>query len=324
MEHALLPSRTSILVAAARALGARDPDPSVRNPDWLAERFIGPEELALIQEHPIGAAITKGYFDATQDYQVVGLMVLMIVRTRYIDEHLETAVRNGATQVVILGAGLDSRAYRFADLLQGVAVFELDAKPTQEYKMARVEAVLGKKPPNVVYAAIDFQSAGLMDVLRKAGYEPSQKTFFIWEGVSMYIPEDSVRRTLRSIAQSAAGSSLVMDFASQSARDMLSGNAGIPFTQTLNTWGEPWVFGIPDNREREFFCENGLELIELAPMFGPESMKRYLTRQDGSIVGLPRGVKEWKPPPELTSASIGAAVAARNPRFYAIAEAIVP
>ncbi len=135
-----LPSQTSILTAAARALGSREPDASVRNPDWAADRLIGPAELALITDHPISKALDQDFQEAMNDPDVFGFVWLMLVRTRYIDERLERAVRSGATQVVILGAGFDTRAHRFTDLLKDVPVIEVDYGTTQEYKKRRVEA----------------------------------------------------------------------------------------------------------------------------------------------------------------------------------------
>src|SRR5579872_4147356 len=111
-----LPSRTSIVVAAARAFGAREPDERVRNPDSLAERLLGPEELDLIREHPIASALGEDYQQARRNPVVAGLSNFMLVRTRFIDDHLQAAIQNGATQLVILGAGFDTRPYRFRDL----------------------------------------------------------------------------------------------------------------------------------------------------------------------------------------------------------------
>src|ERR1700753_1694870 len=102
MEDNGLPSRTSILTAAARAFGSHEPDRSVRNPDWVAGRLIGPAELALITEHPISKALDQDYEEAIYDPDIFGFAWLMLVRTRFIDERMERAVRGGATQVVIL------------------------------------------------------------------------------------------------------------------------------------------------------------------------------------------------------------------------------
>src|SRR5579863_1108069 len=91
------PSRTSIMVAAGRAFGSREPDPSVRNPDWLAERLLGNSERELIREHPIAAALDADYQLARQDMQVAGTANFMLARTRFIDEYLRRAVEQGAT-----------------------------------------------------------------------------------------------------------------------------------------------------------------------------------------------------------------------------------
>src|SRR5262245_9959743 len=117
-----LPSRTAILTSAARAFGSREPDASVRNPDWLADRLMGPAELALIADHPISAALDRGFQEGIENPDVFGFIWLMLVRTRYIDEMVERAVRAGATQLVILGAGFDTRAHRFGDMLKAARV----------------------------------------------------------------------------------------------------------------------------------------------------------------------------------------------------------
>src|ERR1041385_5338599 len=99
MEFNGLPSRTAILTAAARALGSREPDASVRNPDWIADRLIGPPEPALIADNPIGLALDREFTDAINDPDVFGLVWLMLVRTRFIDERMLQAIRGGATQL---------------------------------------------------------------------------------------------------------------------------------------------------------------------------------------------------------------------------------
>src|SRR5215813_12896288 len=109
MEANGLPSRTSILTATARAFGSREPDASVRNPDWIAERLIGGAELALIADNPISRALDQDFQEAICDPDIFGFAWLMLVRTRFIDERMEHAIRSGATQLVILGAGLDTR-----------------------------------------------------------------------------------------------------------------------------------------------------------------------------------------------------------------------
>jgi methyltransferase (TIGR00027 family) len=217
-----LPSRTSILTAAARAFGSREPDPSVRNPDWVADRLIGPAELALIADHPISKALDQDFQEAIYDPDFFGFVWLMLVRTRFIDELMERAVRSGATQLVILGAGFDTRAHRFSELLKGAAVIEIDYGATQEYKKRRVEVALGGPPANVVYAPIDFERESLGEVLRRAGFQPGRKTYYICEGVSMYVLEEGMKETLRAIAaKSTPGSALLLEYLNRGGLELL-------------------------------------------------------------------------------------------------------
>ena len=285
MEANGLPSRTSILTAAARALGSREPDASVRNPDWVAERLIGPAELALITDHPISKALGQDFQEAIYDPDVFGFTWLMLVRTRFIDELMERAIRGGATQLVILGAGFDTRVHRFTELLKDVAVIEIDFAATQEYKKRRVEAALGGAPANVSYAAIDFTRESLGEALRRAGFQPGRKTYYICEGVSMYVPEEGMKETLRAIAaESAPGSALLLEYLNRAGLELLIKHP-TGLIKTAFDWGEPFVFGVPNGQDREFFLEAGLELGEALKIGSPESVKRYAMRGDGSYYG---------------------------------------
>jgi len=280
-----LPSRTSILTAAARALGSREPDASVRNPDWAADRLIGGAELTLIAEHPISRALDGDFQAAMNDPEVFGFVWLMLVRTRFIDEMLTRALRGGAAQVVILGAGFDTRAHRFTDLLQDVPVIEIDYGATQAYKRRRVEDALGGAPRNLVYAPIDFAHDRLDDVLDRAGFDRQRRTFYICEGVSMYVPEEGMTATLRAIAAaSAPGSTLLLEYINRGGLDVLNRHPSGMVRNAIG-WGEPFVFGVPDGQDREFFLDRGLQLGEALKIGGPDSVKRYATRADGSYYG---------------------------------------
>jgi methyltransferase (TIGR00027 family) len=228
------------------------------------------------------------------DVEVASIVRTMLVRTRFIDQALERAVADGATQVAILGAGFDSHAYRCQELLAGVRVFEVDRPVTQALKRQRVRDVLGAPPPNLIYVPIDFRNESLPDVLSRHGYDSRQQTFFILEGVTMYVPEDAVRATFRFVGSHPPGSIVVFDFVYRPIVDFLARmdwtalpkSARPYFERFLNLIkDEPWVFGVPVGGEREFLSEAGLTLREVFPIGGEESLKRFATRADGSQVG---------------------------------------
>jgi methyltransferase (TIGR00027 family) len=285
MEANGLPSRTAILTAAARALGSREPDISVRNPDGVADRLIGPADLALISDHPISKAFGSGFREAMDDPDVFGFVWLMLVRTRYIDEMMERAIHGGASQLVILGAGFDSRAHRFDSLLKNAAVVEIDHAVTQAYKKARVEAALGHAPANVVYAPIDFAQESLCDVLRHAGLRRDRKTYFLCEGLSMYVPEQGMKETLRAIsAESAPGSAVLFEYLNRRGLELLR---KYPMGMIKNAfdWGEPFVFGVPDGQDNEYFQNLNLRLGEALKIGSPASVQRYAVHSDGRRYG---------------------------------------
>jgi methyltransferase (TIGR00027 family) len=294
----------------------------MRNPDLLAEKLLGPEELALILEHPIGAAVADP--GAVPNFEAVGTAAMMLIRTKFIDEKLRQAIADGAAQFVILGAGFDTRAHRFADLLKDVKVFEVDSIATQTHKRRRAEAALGPAPANLTYVTIDFNRDKLADALLWAGCDPAKKTFFTWEGVTMYVAEEGVRETLRAVARMAPGSRLVADYTTRAVLDFMEKFPQFGPSRFLTKWGEPWVFGLPDGHEREFFAEVGLETLELFPVLGPESIKRYLTRPDGTILGAPPPGAPPRPPLPPEAQSAMAVFAKSGSSFYTLAELAVP
>jgi methyltransferase (TIGR00027 family) len=272
--------RLAILAAAARAYTSHEPDPIVRNPDWLADPLLSPDEIALLDNHPMGRAVNQDYRIAALDPEVSGLARPVLVATRYIDEHLDRALRDGFNTIVILNAGLDSRAHRLRPRLQGKRLIEIDGETAQARKRQRMEAVLGPPPPFLAYTAIDIEHSDLAIVL------PRERFFAIWEGASMHYPEPVVRRTLSSIAKTS-GTRLVMDFVPASQVDKVARDPVAPQARWDASWGDPWVFGVPDRSEAQFFRDLGFDPQDRLDTSSPEALRRYLTRRDGSSFGPP-------------------------------------
>ena len=258
------PSVTALEVAAYRAIGAKHPDPSIRNADQVAERLLGPEERAILDQAGAAVVLAALAMDTERAWDSLGNRSVFArgvhVRTRHIDDVLSQSLETGIGQVVILGAGLDSRAYRFGDL-RTLRVFELDLPRTQAYKKKRVREVFGELPGHVTYVPIDFAQQSLDEVLDIAGYDRKKKTLFIWEGVTMYIPESAVDATLRAVVRIAApGSQIVFDYFLESALQARA-SALREIAKNVAAVGEPFVFGVPGQDGSAFVQARGLRVV---------------------------------------------------------------
>lgn len=134
------------------------------------------------------------------------------IRSRLVEHRLQSRQGTGLKQLVILGAGLDTLAFRKADLLRDLKVFEVDHPDTQKLKHQALERAGIDIPSNLTFAAFDFENQTLAEALRLSGIDHSVPTMLTWLGVHMYLDDEAVRATLAALGAFAAGSELVMDF----------------------------------------------------------------------------------------------------------------
>jgi methyltransferase (TIGR00027 family) len=183
-----------------------------------------------------------------------------VARTRFIDDALSAAVTAGVRQIVLLGAGYDTRAQRLACLSE-CRVFEVDQPATQRDKQRRLQAVLGKNPGRSVFVALDLANAPLRPALEQSGFDPSSASFFVWEGVTNYLTAEAVDVTLRAVAGCCAGSQLLFTYVHRGVLDG-SGEFSVAraLTRTLERAGERWTFGIDPGQIADYLAARGLEL----------------------------------------------------------------
>lgn len=155
---------TSDGICLMRAVAAQEPDPELRCPDSLARTFVGDLPLARLCDSKPGFRLARWITER----RIPGAYWSEVARVKYFDELLLSEVARGVSQVVILGAGLDSRAYRFKDELANVSVFEVDHPVTSARKLDRVRAALGKVPDRVTYVQTDLTTIWLV-VWRSTG-----------------------------------------------------------------------------------------------------------------------------------------------------------
>jgi len=199
-----VPSGTSLLVSFARGLGV-----DREQIDPLAFELL-PPGLAQLAAAPRHLGAVAGLYRAAVRATTFGLIDHMVLRTQAIDAHLASALETGIDQLVILGAGLDARAWRL-EALRDVTVFEVDHPATQRYKRKRMSR---KRPPaDIRYVSVDFEQERFSNALERAGLRSGAPSVWIWEGVAMYLPLGAVHDTLEQLTSLAApGSELAMTY----------------------------------------------------------------------------------------------------------------
>jgi methyltransferase (TIGR00027 family) len=192
-----------------------------------------------------------------------GVGEFLLARERYIDDVLQDFLNKGLQQVVILGAGYDSRAYRFEKLNNPVKVFEVDHPATQADKVARVKAIFGRIPGHVTFVPVDFNTQTLEMRLLESGYDPKVKTFFIWQGVVMYLTNEAVDSTLKFVVQnSPPASAIVFDYIYRQALLDERKHGGINNMRRYRFMtGEGLNFGIEEGTIEAFLKQRGFGTV---------------------------------------------------------------
>ena len=275
---------TAQLTAFARAVAFLEPDPQLRAPDDLAVRFLDPPLAWATRRRLLRRLAVRIY-----DRKLPGAYLYTIARTKHIDMVLRRELECGASQIVILGAGYDSRAYRFHGDFPAARFFEVDYPPTSAAKVQKVASLFGRPPDHVCYVAADLTVETLDAALLRVGYDPGVRSLFIAEGLTMYLTAEGVDDMLTCVARHAGpGSSIVFDYV---FRSILEGDSSlygaVEAIRLVRRRAEPFLFGIEAGDAERFLGQRGLECVgEL----GPADVERtYLTRADGSLIGRPVG-----------------------------------
>ncbi|MGH3722986.1 MAG: SAM-dependent methyltransferase [Mycobacterium sp.] len=201
-----------------------------------------------------------------------GAWSIFFCRKRYIDDQLASSAGT-FDSIVDLGAGLDTRGCRLART-SPVPVFEVDQPVNTAVKRRAIEKAVGAVPPSVHLIPVDFQRDDLADALREAGHDIAARTFFIWEGVTQYLPEPAVRSTLAFLSTAASGSRMAFTYIQ---RDFIDGSN--PYGNTIlykrfRVRSQVWMFGLSPDAVAPLLAEYGWRVVE--DVSGPEFRERYL------------------------------------------------
>lgn len=265
------PSQTAEAVCLMRASEQHRPPAKRIVDDRYAKLFLGRLSRAALASFE-----ASGKLGDLVARLSPGLAAYVLTRHRFIDDCLARSLAAGARQLVLLGAGYDSRAYRFAAALRGRPVFEVDFPATSRRK-ARLVARYAAELPHVDVRTveIDFERDSLEERLRQAGFRKRARTFFVWEGVSMYLTRAAVKATLTNIRElSAPGSEVAMDFWFQLDSPSALASAYRMSANFLSLVGEPVTFGIHPEDVGGFFERLGYRVVDLAD--AAELERRYI------------------------------------------------
>ncbi len=261
--------RTALGAATCRLIEQYQPEGRRLFTDPVVKGMVGTAIQFLLQ-----FASMRNFTIRQTDATTPGIFGAQICRTRYIDDAVEEALAQGVGQVVILGAGLDTRPYRLRGM-EGVRAFEVDLPAVQKDKMKKVQKYFGRLPDHVTFIPIDFDTQTLEEVFAGTDFDPSRPVVFVWEGVTQYITEEAVRQTLAFAGKSAPGSVMVFTYVLKSIIERRSGIPGAEkMMEVVAKNNAPWIFGLEPSSMQEFL--KPFQLTLMADVGNADYQERYL------------------------------------------------
>lgn len=275
------PSQTAAVVAAARSLGRHLPASARLVSDPYGLRFIYPTLASFFAPGTASAAMAVRWMTPLRRW-----VLYMQVRTRVIDDILCDFVDGGGRQVVILGAGYDCRAHRFAARLEDCSVFEVDHPATQRRKRRILDGE--GEGGNLRYVTWNFEQqpmSDLPDALAEAGHRRELPTLTIWEGVTMYLTEEAIEESLAAVrVYSASGSRLVFTYFDRAIIETRHALSSLAKTFVAQV-GEPWRWGWNPEELPAWMAARQLEVLRNVSM--SEEAARLLPPQWAADVREP-------------------------------------
>jgi methyltransferase (TIGR00027 family) len=252
-------SLTAEYMALFRALESSRPVDSRLFNDPYAHLFLHEWRKVFCALAKVG--LGRGFVESLLDRSAPGARAAGIARTKWIDDEAEQAMAV-VSQLVLLGAGFDTRAYRMP-AAQQVNTFELDHPETSRAKQEILQREFGSLPRRIRFVEIDFNRQSMNEALHCAGFDSSLAVCFIWEGVTNYLTADAIDESIRQIARAASGSILLFTYIHRDVVDHPDRFFGARnMVARLQSYGEPWTFGLYPESTQEYLADRGLRLIE--------------------------------------------------------------
>jgi len=275
-------SRTAQWTCVSRALSSLETDPFFKSNDRIAVQLL-PQPLRLLLQVPGVRTVFKRLVAPKGIYEYV------IARTKYIDAVFEEALNRHFDQILILGAGFDTRALRFEDMARATKIYEVDVPLTQTAKIGQYEKRGLKVPPNLVFVALDVDRQSLGSALQEAGFEKNRRTLTVLEGLTMYLRPTAADELLTTITRlTGKGSEVVFDYVHQAVfTDPDRFHGGKQIFDTVGKAGETWRFGLAPQTVASFLATHGLALSE--HLDAGQLDQLYFQAPDGRILARVNG-----------------------------------
>jgi methyltransferase (TIGR00027 family) len=286
--RAASPSRTAAYMALFRAIESSKRADARLFDDRLAVAFLDRRlrTAALAARLPILGRLVPWYIDRRWP----GPRPSGVVRTRAIDDAVREALVGGCSQLVLLGAGYDTRAYRLPEAAD-VETFEVDHPVTQAAKRAVLERALAAPSRRVHLVPVDFEHDSLAKALDNAGLQRAVQTCVVWEGVFSYLTIDAIDATLGWVVEACApGSRLILTYVDAAA--LRREDQPAPWIAAVDQAGEPFITGLDPSAAADFFAERGLHLLadastrELAARLAPSAANTIPDFYRVAVLGL--------------------------------------
>jgi methyltransferase (TIGR00027 family) len=275
-------SRTAEMTCLSRACSTQETNPHYKSDDYIAPLLLPGALKPLLH-----VSLARRLF--TRVAAPKGIYEYVIARTKYIDAVFRQALLEHLDQILIFGAGFDTRAIRFQDIRGNTKVFELDVPMTQQAKISQYQKRHVVVPPNLKFIAIDFDKESLPTKLGEAGFCRQRRSLFILEGLVMYLQPKSVDEVFQTIRDYAGeGSRAVFDYVYASVlrnEGTYYGETGI--AQTVSGAGEQWQFGIEKGEIEQFLARYAMQLVDHKDAKDLE--QAYFSDANGEIIGRVNG-----------------------------------
>jgi methyltransferase (TIGR00027 family) len=275
-------SKTAEFTCMIRSASFYEKNPKYKSNDYIAPVLVPKFFIPVIKISPLRKLFINRFFPP-------GMYEYVIARTKFVDSIFQKVLNDQFDQILIFGAGFDSRGVRFAASNQKTKIFELDAPVTQEAKINQFKKRGVEIDPRVIFVSIDFNKESVEDKLLESGFKKNQKSLFILEGLTMYLNSEAIDNTFKVINQFAGeDSEVVFDYIYSSVlrgENLYYGESEV--LDGVKKEDEPWSFGI-EKSEIESFLENrNLELIK--NLNSEDLEKEFFKDKQGNIVAKVNG-----------------------------------